>query len=300
MTIEKLIKKYNIRPVGDKIRVERIPETNENELEQIKTSKQEILQYFREQEEEKRRKERALIEKAKRGEDGLFLVIDYDFGYDICVLPARRLTEEEKKQYSEWFVESGFVGMGAHIPLKQINHDDLPKRKPDGTFVGGSNSVWIITSKEYDGYIKENEKREKAILEKEAEQKRQWAEKKAQYEKEKAELVSQVDDWVVSERSICDEGGKEKVYQHRFLIKGETLSFTERNLFDFGVVINPNYEIISGESGGIAIEKDGVLQWNIFSSDNGWTPVRPLTDHEKICWMIIARYGKFAGVGIRM
>ena len=33
MTIEKLIKKYNIRPVGDKIRVERIPETNENELD---------------------------------------------------------------------------------------------------------------------------------------------------------------------------------------------------------------------------------------------------------------------------
>lgn len=300
MTIEKLIKKYNIRPVGDKIRVERIPETNENELEQIKTSKQEILQYFREQEEEKRRKERALIEKAKRGEDGLFLVIDYDFGYDICVLPARRLTEEEKKQYSEWFVESGFVGMGAHIPLKQINHDDLPKRKPDGTFAGGSNSVWIITSEEYDGYIKENEKREKVIREKEAEQKQQCEEKKAHYEKEKAELISQVDDWVVSEHDIRDEGGKTKTYQHFFLIEEESLSFTERNVFDFGVVINPNYEITSGESGGIAIEKDGVLQWHIFSSDNGWIPVRSLTDHEKICWTIIAKYGKFAGASIRM
>lgn len=300
MTIEKLIKKYNIRPAGDKIRVERIPETDENELEQIKTSKQEILQYFRAQEEEKKQKERALIEKAKRREDGLFLVIDYDFGYDICVLPARWLTEEEKKQYSEWFAESGIVGMGVHIPLKQINHDDLPKRKADGTFAGGSNSVWIITSEEYDGYIKENEKREKVIREKEAEQKRQREERKIRYEKEKEELISQVEDWEVGEYDICDERGKTKVYKHRFLIEEETLSFTERNVFDFGVVINPNYEITSGESGGIAIEKDGVLQWHIFSSDNGWIPVRPLTNHEKICWTIVAKYGKFARVGIRM
>ena len=300
MTIEKLIKKYNIRPVGDKIRVERIPETNENELEQIKTSKQEILQYFREQEEEKRRKERALIEKAKRGEDGLFLVIDYDFGYDICVLPARWLTEEEKKKYSEWFCESGFVGMGVRIPLKHIKYHDMPKRKPDGTFSGGSDSAWIINLEEYDKYIKENEKREKEIQEKEAKQRRQWEENKAQYEKEKAELVSQVDDWTVREYNIHDEGGKTEVYWHGFRIGGSTLSFTERNVFDFGIVINPDYEIIPGETGGIAIEKDGVLQWHIFSSDNGWIPVRSLTDHEKICWTIIAKYGKFAGASIRM
>lgn len=153
---------------------------------------------------------------------------------------------------------------------------------------------------EYDGYIHENEKRENAIREKEAEEQRQWEEKKAQYEKEKAEMISQVDDWSVSEQNIRDEGGNTKIYRHRFLIGGETLLFTERNVFDFGVVINPNYEITSGESGGIAIEKDGVLQWHIFSSDNGWIPVRSLTDHEKICWTIIAKYGKFAGASIRM
>lgn len=300
MTVESLIKKYNISPAGDKIRVEKIQDADEKELEQIKAAKQEILQYFQNQEEEKRRKERALIEKAKRGEDGLFLVIDYDFGYDICVLPARRLTEEEKKQYSEWFCESGFVGMGVRIPLKHIKYHDMPKRKPDGTFSGGSDSIWIITPEEYDGYIQENEKRENAIREKEAEEQRQWEEKKAQYEKEKAEMISQVDDWSVSEQNIRDEGGNTKIYRHRFLIGGETLLFTERNVFDFGVVINPNYEITSGESGGIAIEKDGVLQWHIFSSDNGWIPVRSLTDHEKICWTIIAKYGKFAGASIRM
>lgn len=300
MNIKELIKKYNIRPAGDMIRVERIQDEDQEELEQIKASKQEILQYFRDQEEEKKQKEKALIEKAKRGEDGLSLVINYDLESDTCVLPARRLTEEEKGKYSKWFAESGFVGLGVRTTLKQINHDDLPKRKSDGTFAGGSNSAWIITPEEYDGYIQENEKREKAIREKEAEEQRQWEEKKAQYEKEKAEMISQVDDWSVSEQSICDEGGKTKVYQHCFLIGGETLSFKERNVFDFGVAINPSYEIIPGESGGIVIEKDGVLQWYTLSNDNGWVPVRPLTDHEKTCWTIIAKYGKYSRARIRM
>ena len=300
MTVESLIKKYNISPAGDKIRVEKIQDADEKELEQIKAAKQEILQYFRNQEEDKHKKEEALIEKAKRGDDGLFLVIRHDLGYDTCILPARRLNEEEKKMYSEWFCESGFVGMGVRIPLKQIRYHDMPKRKPDGTFSGGSDSAWIINLEEYDKYIKENEKREKEIQEKEKEQRRQWEEKKAQYEKEKSELISKVDDWSIREYNIYDEGGKTKVYQHCFRIGGSTLSFTERNVFDFGIVINPDYEIIPGESGGIAIRKDGVLQWHTFSSDNGWIPVRPLTEHEKICWTIIAKYGKFAGSSIRM
>ena len=300
MTVESLIKKYNISPAGDKIRVEKIQDADDRELEQIKAAKQEILQYFRNQEEDKRKKERTLIEKAKRGEEGLFLVIRHDLGYDTCILPARRLNEEEKKKYSEWFCESGFVGMGVRIPLKHIKYHDMPKRKPDGTFSGGSDSVWIISPEEYDRYIKENEKREKEIQEKEAEQRQQWEEKKAQYEKEKAELISKVDDWSIREYNIHDEGGKTKVYQHCFRIGGSTLTFTERNIFDFGIVINPDYEITPGESGGIAMRKGGVLQWHTFSSDNGWIPVRHLTDHEEICWTIIAKYGKFAGANIKM
>ena len=300
MTIIELIKKYNISPVGDKIRVKKIQDADERELELIKAAKQEILQYFRNQEEDKCKKEKALIEKAKRREDGLFLVIDHDFGYNTCILPARRLNEEEKKRYSKWFGESGFVGMGVRIPLKHIRYHDMPKRKPDGTFSGGSDSVWIISPEEYDGYINENKNREKEIREEEAEERRQWEEKKAQYEKEKAEWVSQVDDWTVREYNIHDEGGKTKIYWHGFRIGGVTLSFTERNIFDFGIVINPDYEIIPGESGGIAMQKDGAMQWHTFTSDSGWIPVRFLTEYEKICWTIIAKYGKFAGAGIRM
>ena len=44
--IEALIKKYNITPFGDKIRVERIKDAVDDELNQIKDMKQEILQYF--------------------------------------------------------------------------------------------------------------------------------------------------------------------------------------------------------------------------------------------------------------
>lgn len=113
-------------------------------------------------------------------------------------------------------------------------------------------------------------------------------------------MISKVDDWSIREYNIHDEGGKTKVYKHCFRIGGSTFSFTERNVFDFGIVINPDYEITPGEFGGIAMQKEGVLQWHTFTSDSGWTPVRPLTEHEKICWTIIAKYGKFAGSGIRM
>ena len=299
--IQELIKKYHITPYGENnIRVELIKGAQDTEIAEIKASKSMILKYFRELEDKKEKEVELAIEKARQGKDGLFFVIDHDISCDTRVLVARRLTNEEKKKYRSWFAESAFASVGGEKTLKQIKFTDLPKRKADGTFSGGSDSVWVITPEEYDGYIKENEKREKVIREKEAEQKRQREEKKAHYEKEKAELISQVDDWVVNEHDIRDEGGKTKTYQHFFLIEEESLSFTERNVFDFGVVINPNYEITSGESGGIAIEKDGVLQWHIFSSDNGWIPVRSLTDHEKICWTIIAKYGKFAGASIRM
>lgn len=86
----------------------------------------------------------------------------------------------------------------------------------------------------------------------------------------------------INSRNIRDEGGYTKAHQHRFLIEGESLSFSERNVYDFGIMINPDYEIAPGTSGGIEIEKDGVLQWHALSNDNVWVPVRPLTGHEII------------------
>lgn len=298
-TIQDLIKKYRIKPEGDQIRVEMIQDADENELEYIKAAKQEILQHFRDQEEAKRQKEEMILEKARRGEDGLYLVINYKLGNDPYVYSARRLNEEEKQRYSEWFAKVGFIGVGRMTRLEHINYDELPDRKSDGKTTQGD-LVWIITSDKYDEYIRLNEERENKIKEEEEEERRKWEEKKVQYEKEKAEMIAKVDDWDISERDIYDEGGKTKMYRHRFLIKGETLSFVERNIFDFGVVINPDYEIAPGKEGGIISNEDGVLYWMDFVDEEGWVPIRPLTEHEEICFTIINKYGKFANAGIRM
>lgn len=72
-----------------------VDEAEEKELEQIKFSKQEILQYFRDQEETKKKQEEELLMKARRGVDGIFLVLDYDTGYDPQLKVARRLTDFE-------------------------------------------------------------------------------------------------------------------------------------------------------------------------------------------------------------
>lgn len=298
-TIQDLIKKYRIKPEGNQIRVEMIQGADENELKQIKDAKQEILQYFRDQEEDKRKKEEMIFEKARRREDGLYLVINYKLGNDPYVYPARRLNEEEKKRYSEWFAKVGFFAVGKITRLEHINYDELPHWKPDGKATQGE-LVWIITPEKYDEYIRLNEERENKIKEEEEEERRKWEEKKAQYEKEKAEMIAKVDDWNITERDIYDEGGKTKMYRHRFLIEGETLSFVERNIFDFGVVINPDYEIAPGKEGGIISNEDGVLYWMNYVDEEGWVPARSLTEHEEICITIISKYGKFANAGVRM
>ena len=136
--------------------------------------------------------------------------------------------------------------------------------------------------------------------EKEVEQQQKREEKKAQFEKEKRELLSQVDNWKITEHNNSDEGGETKLYKYHFLIAGEKLTFIERNVFDFGVVINPDYEISPGISGGLALKKEGIMQWHTFTRDKGWVPVRPLTNQEQICLEIIKKYGKFSGAGIRM
>ncbi len=53
--------------------------------------------------------------------------------------------------------------------------------------------------------------------------------------------------------TIEDEGGKTKEIKHRIAFDdGAVLEFVERNIFDFGRVINPNYPIAPGlEPGGL-------------------------------------------------
>ena len=88
--------------------------------------------------------------------------------------------------------------------------------------------------------------------------------------------------WDISSRTITDEGGRTQVHTHIFQVGDDKLVFTERNVFDFGVVINPAYQVAEDvEAGGIALEIDGVLQWHTFGKDNAALDCRPLTETKR-------------------
>lgn len=93
-------------------------------------------------------------------------------------------------------------------------------------------------------------------------------------------------------KEIQDEGGM--THLHRYTLKhnnGETLKFSVRNIFDFGVVINPDYEVIPGMKGGLAADHNNALTWHDFRSGEGWVPVRELTEAERdmLRWLSIQR-----------
>lgn len=62
-------------------------------------------------------------------------------------------------------------------------------------------------------------------------------------------------------------------------ITNDKLKFCCRNIFDFGYVVNPSYEITGGISGGL---RSGDM-WQTFKTGEGWTDVRELTEFEKKC-----------------
>lgn len=105
-----------------------------------------------------------------------------------------------------------------------------------------------------------------------------------------------------SEKTITDEGGKTKEYTHTITFHdGEKLTFSERNVFDFGIVINPSYGVIPGvEPGGLCLNRDSCLQWHEFVDNKGWIPVRPLTENEKTAMNYLQTFGKFSRHRIRM
>jgi len=105
-----------------------------------------------------------------------------------------------------------------------------------------------------------------------------------------------------SERTIFDEGGRTKEYTHTITFHdGQNLTFIERSVFDFGIVINPAYSVADGvEPGGICINQDGIRQWHNFVKDKGWVLVRPLTENEMTAIDYLRTFGKFSGSGVRM
>lgn len=90
-------------------------------------------------------------------------VCEVPFYYDISLVEARRFTEDEKKDFAEWFHEIGFVPTSNHIDLKYITLWDVDRvlggRKSDGSFCGCDNNAFIISDEEWDELIALNEKK---------------------------------------------------------------------------------------------------------------------------------------------
>lgn len=72
----------------------------------------------------------------------------------------------------------------------------------------------------------------------------------------------------------------------------ETLRFIERNIFDFGYVVNPDYCVAEGlEKGGIMdFDKETKkYYWMDFKNEKGWSRVREFTQFEEKCYNYITR-----------
>ena len=92
------------------------------------------------------------------------------------------------------------------------------------------------------------------------------------------------------------------MYRHKVVTNsGETFEFTERNIFDFGRVINPDYTIAEGVKGGLIHRDDaGDLWWQDFKKNKGWFSVRKLSEGEVVAYNAVNVLGGFAHSGIRM
>lgn len=85
-----------------------------------------------------------------------YLTVEYASGYSISLQPARRLIAEERSEYKAEYRDYMFIGAGEHVVLPHLTWSDLPMwgvRQADGSFPGGSNSVWIITQVEWDALL---------------------------------------------------------------------------------------------------------------------------------------------------
>ena len=90
-------------------------------------------------------------------------VVEVSLPYGIQVMEARRLTEEEKKNYAEWYQEKGFIATLEPIKLDEIHKSDViaivGDRSEDGSFNGSGNTAFIISDASWDKLISLNAER---------------------------------------------------------------------------------------------------------------------------------------------
>lgn len=219
-----------------------------------------------------------------------YIVLKYAPAYGTSICEARRLTEEEKPKWAEWFQKIGFIGIrDTLIHLPHIDMDDLPKRKSDGQFSATTNWAWILTDEEAEYYKSIELKRATAEQNRKNREQREREEREAAERAREAEIRAQFSEWKVEQIDSHSA-------QHTMTINGETLQFSERDIFDFGVVINPCYPIADGVEGGLCLRKNDRLVWD--DVVHGF--VRELTENEAACVSAIQKYGRFSRSPIRM
>lgn len=141
---------------------------------------------------------------------------------------------------------------------------------------------------------------------------RQRAEARRRDEEERAAAMRQVERW---ERRPVD--GNRRAWRHTVRVAGRDIRLVERNVPDFGRVVNPDYAVAPGrEPGGLAMPLDAgqtgplahydagraassKLGWADYS-DGAWRIVRPLDAEEEVAFAVVSRWGATAGEGIIM
>lgn len=199
-----------------------------------------------------------------------------------------------KKHYAAWFAETGFIGVGSHVDLPCISHEDLPNRPDDGSFLGCYNQAWIITEAEAASYERLNHQRqnEKDLAQKAAQD--AYNAKIADFETGYENCKKQFESWTVTD--VKQKQG-DLFAEHTFDLHGKEFSFVERDLHDLGFVINPMYRIDpdSTASGYLTCDDTGAKVWCV----NGSRYI-PLSEDEALCVNAICQYGKFVNSSIRM
>lgn len=318
MTIQEMISRYRLRDAGDgRLQIQNVTLCKKDDaLEIIKENKQAILDFLREEKknreaaaareaEEKRIRDQKLYEKARAGDDVFILAVNF---WDDLTCPtlvvAEILDPETMPGYSEWFRHNC-----VSIPVHHLKLDHLHSYNKDYNFLFDGRQRYHnpqgrdtipVTPEEWDLLEKTETERAEAERQAEEEKNRRFAEKVAAKKARKQELMSKIDDWQTTSRTIRDEGGSTRSYRHTITAGGRTLVYTERNVFDFGRVINPEYEISSGIYGGLCDLVDGKQVWRTFRKGEGSVVVRELDDFEKVCMELIASFGPYANSGVRM
>jgi len=121
-------------------------------------------------------------------------------------------------------------------------------------------------------------------------------------EQRRAELMDTVSHVDVKKSTYTDEDGKQPMYTITVAFAdGESYTFSDRNILDYGRCTNPCYSIADGiEPGGLVTTENGKLVFQNFEEPGGWYTVRALTEKECIAYELIRGYYGFVGSHIRM